>query len=73
MTHLNQVPSNRVYVVRYVSRHWVGKPDPFGHGKYEVSYRDPSAAHEAALGLASKGHKVTGVFLSNSPKATVMP
>ena len=61
-TATNQVPPDRVYAVRYVSRHWVGKPDPSGHGQCEVTYRDPSAAHEAALSLKSKGHKVVGIF-----------
>jgi hypothetical protein len=62
----SMVPSNRVYVVKYVTKHWVGKPDPSGLGKYEVHYRDPSAAHEAATSLTLKGHKVTGICLGNT-------
>ena len=61
------VPSNRVYVVEYVGRQWVGKPDPSGFGKCRVHYRDPSAAHEAAMGLELKGHKVVGIFFGNTP------
>lgn len=60
------VPANRVYVVEYVYRQWVDKPDPSGFGKCRVIYRDPSAAHEAALNLQSKGHKVVGIHLENA-------
>lgn len=54
-TATNQAPPDRVYTVRYVSRHWVGKPDPSGFGQCEITYRDPSAAHEAALSLKFTG------------------
>ncbi|NBT35435.1 MAG: hypothetical protein EBT03_07830 [Betaproteobacteria bacterium] len=57
------VPHDRIYVVRYISRNWIGKPDPSGFGKYEIIYRDPSAAHEEAMRLVSQGHKIIGIFL----------
>lgn len=57
------VPQNRRYVVKYVARDWVGKPDPAGLGRYEVWYSDPSVAHEAAMKLVLAGHKVSSISL----------
>ena len=45
----------RVYRVTYVYRTWKREPhSPFATAS--VDYRDPSAAHEAAMKLREKGH-----------------
>lgn len=44
------------YVGTY--RNWVGKPDPEGHGRYEVSSKDPSWLHEKMMKDKGNGHRV---------------
>lgn len=39
-------------------RQWVGKPDPSGFGRYEVSSRDPSWLHERMLKDQGNGCRV---------------
>lgn len=45
-----------VFSVRYVCRHWVGKPDPNGWGKCAQSFYSLDEAERKAERLKAKGH-----------------
>jgi hypothetical protein len=45
----------------YVSKHWVGKPDPSGFGTCTLASDDYSWLHEQAQKLASRGHRIRSI------------
>jgi len=47
-----------VYVVRYIAKHWMHKPDPNGFGKCSIAYTSYDEAQQKACKLQAKGCSV---------------